>query len=60
LLWGAAHGLAFLLSVPLLLRYRMNRERHHLVLLDLERLLSLRSPSHPDGSLLSPAGANAA
>lgn len=60
LLWGPAHGLAFLLSVPLLLRYRLNRERHHLVLHGLERLRVLRDLPPSDGSPLAPAGTRAA
>ncbi|MEG8055292.1 MFS transporter [Sphingomonas aerolata] len=28
-LWGAGHGLAFLLSVPLILAYRLNRSQHY-------------------------------
>lgn len=36
LLWGAGHGLAFLLSVPLILAYRLNRSQHTDVLKELD------------------------
>ena len=35
LLWGAGHGAAFLIVVPLILAYRLNRRRHHQLISDL-------------------------
>lgn len=35
LLWGAGHGVAFLIALPLILGYRLNRQRHKLLISEL-------------------------
>lgn len=37
LLWGAGHGLVFLVALPLILTYRLNRQRHEELMRDLNR-----------------------
>ena len=36
LLWGAGHGLAFLIVLPLILTYRLDRERHRQLIRELD------------------------
>ncbi|MFW2851206.1 MFS transporter [Sphingomonas sp. TX0543] len=50
LLWGAGHGLAFLVVLPLILTYRLGRARHQEIIVELNQRRSTRT-ARPTGLL---------